>query len=237
MITGYNPHIAARLCFLSDLAYDCWRDEEKNPGGAYIQDNFAFILREEGGRRLVAFQGSDDAEDFLLDACCLITEHDEEPAFPPVHSGFWKFAMALLEPVREALSYGDQGLPIHIGGHSLGYGGGQIIAILLAEMGYPVASVYGFGGPPVGAVKFFNYCAHYKIPTFLLAYRRDGVPYLQPKGVHVAPVIHLDERAYVRKDREPRAWFNPFRWNAWRADHDSQNYLAATAKIEDRGGL
>ncbi len=235
--TGYDAEIAKRLCFLSDLAYDCFIDEEENPGGSTIEENFAFIIRQEDGKTLLTFQGSNDIVDFLdIDARCAITEPENEPTFPPVHAGFWRAADRLIEPLREELSKGLHTV-LYLSGHSLGYGIAEIMAVRLREMGYNVAAVYGFGGPPVGAVKFYNYRNKFSYPTYLLAYRRDGVPYLQPKGVHVAPITHLDERAYVTAGRPGFAWLNPFRWSAWRDDHDSQNYVAATCKIADRVAL
>lgn len=232
---GYNPEIARDLYFLSDLAYDCFNGEEENPAGSVCKDNFAFIVRRFPGYTLVAFQGSNDIVDFFkIDACFVIKEPDDEPTFPPVHAGFWKAVTALIDLLRAELSHGDTRRPLYLGGHSLGGAIAILIAARLKEMAYPVAAVYGAGTPPVGAVKFYNYWQALKIPTFLLVYERDGIPFLQPKGVHVAPLVHLDERAYVRKGRPGFAWLNPFRWSAWRDDHDCQNYLAAAGKILDR---
>lgn len=233
--SGFDPETASRLCFLSDLAYDCFKDDEENPVGSVCKDNFAFIVRRYPDRTLIAFQGSNDAVDFFnIDACFLIKEPEEEPTFPPVHAGFWKAVVALLDLLRAELSRGDTRRPLYLGGHSLGGAIAILIAARLKEMAYPVAGVYGAGAPPVGAVKFFNYWQTLGVPAFLLVYERDGVPFLQPSGVHVAPLIHLDRRARVRNGRPGFSWINPLRWSAWRDDHDSQNYLTATAKILDR---
>jgi len=232
---GYDPAIGARLCFLSNLAYDCFRKEKQNPGGSVCVNNFAFVIREEGGKILVGIQGSNDVKDFLLDLMARITNPDDEPTYPAVHRGFWKASRTILQPLLEELGKCGQG-PLYLGGHSLGGGMATLLAALLQEGGVHVTGVYGFGTPPVGAIQFYN---HYRrlglhFCTYLLVYGRDGIPFLQPCGVHVVTLIFMDARAYLLSERPPFAWLNPFRWRAWRTDHSCDKYMPALYKIEDR---
>lgn len=234
--TGFNAPLASRLCFLSNLAYDCvtGKGKSKNPSGYYCKGNFAYIVRRENGRTLVGFQGSNDIKDFILDISAVIDHPESAPTFPAVHSGFWKAAQALIDHLREELS--RWGGPVILGGHSLGGAIAVLMAVLLKEQGHEIEAVYGFGTPPVGAVQFSNYYHRLGLAdrTYLTIYRRDAVPFLQPCGISVVTPIFLDERAYQTAKRPDFSWLNPFRWSAWRKDHNCDGYAAALAKIADR---
>ncbi len=228
---GFEPSIARELCLLSHEAYDCLKGHRDNPIGGVIHENFAFIVRRQAGRTLIAFQGSNDVKDFILDACAVIQHPSDEPTFPAVHSGFWKAVRALLEPLRAELSRWQQ--PLILGGHSLGGAIATLFAVILAEQGYKIEAVYGFGTPPVGAVQFFNYYRTLGLAprTFLTIYRRDGVPFMQPCGVSVVEPIFIDDRAQVLKERPSFSIFRPF---AALTDHSASNYLTSLDKLEDR---
>jgi hypothetical protein len=226
---GYNPTLAVKACLLSNLAYDCIRKDKKNPVGSVCVGNFAFIRSETAEYTIVAFQGSNDAKDFCLDAFAIIQSPEAE--FPAVHLGFWRAVQAIIRPLLVNL---ERGKPIYLSGHSLGGGMALVAALVLHHEGFTVAGVYGFGTPRVGMVQFFNRFRDSKIPAFLIVHGRDGVAMLPPNGIQVASEIWLDLRAFPIRRRIGFSWINPFRWSAWRDDHSCDAYLAAVSKIAYR---
>ena len=109
---------------------------------------------------ILAFRGSASLRDWLTDLQAMRTQvsvpstPDTRPASEEIHHGFWDAASEILPKLMAWWGRPIPPAPMFITGHSLGGALAVLCARGLARAGFPVHSVYTFGGPRVGDAAF-----------------------------------------------------------------------------------
>jgi triacylglycerol lipase len=102
-----------------------------------------------GNATIIAFRGTVTASEWIRDCEAWPSEIGEGAM---VHHGFWDAFSSVAGELLEAAGW-IKG-PVFVTGHSLGGALAVLAARMLERGGFPVHSVYTFGGPRVGNRKF-----------------------------------------------------------------------------------
>jgi hypothetical protein len=203
--------------------------EANSAGPAVLYDALtdAHVLVEDVGDAVVlAFRGTKDARDWLIDADFLfislvgveVTRLESNQRLLTssptikVHRGFLRAINSLLPKIMRWLESGKseggkrkaetEKKPLLITGHSLGGALATLAAFFLQQKGYTIGAVYTFASPRVGDRDFRDsYNSSLRDRTFRLAAAGDLVPLLP--GV-LDGYRHVGKEVFIKAEGEKR---------------------------------
>lgn len=182
---------------------------------------FAAMHVDAPERRLIAFRGTVDKEDWKKDLDALPSEHDEWPML--VHSGFADVTLRLwaqLQPIPT-----DK--PIDVSGHSLGAAVSCLFMRLLYQRGYPIGQRISFGEP-----RSMIAAPIAPFPELRVVNAGDPVPSVPPP-----PYEHVGKLAWLKGGQvyDQMSWWEDLkRMVSWHSldDHQIQSYIDALTATE-----
>jgi pimeloyl-ACP methyl ester carboxylesterase len=162
----------------------------------------------------IAGGSSDHLDDWRRNAdTALIPWPGDGPGL--VHRGFLAAALSVYRQASRGLLGVRR---VELAGHSLGGAWATLLALMLAEDGFPVATVETYGCPRVGDREF---CQSYPIRHVRYVCGRDPIPYLPWYRYHdLGPPIRLPSQI---------GWQKALPWR-WPHDHRLFSYRAAMAQ-------
>lgn len=182
---GFSRHNAAICCAASAAAYPPIR-ADVSPATFIAESPLAHVLMVDCGNALIlAFRGTQNIRDVLTDLAFSRRQWRGQG----MHHGFVNAFLSVVGKVEKWVN--AQGIsnlksqisnaPLIITGHSLGGALAQLCAWALAQDGFPVHSVYTFGGPRAGNRGWAqSYDTLLGRQTFRLVNEEDIVPRMPP---------------------------------------------------------
>jgi hypothetical protein len=128
------------------------------------------VSHASDGGAIVAFRGSETAEDWVRDFLAWPVDDRAHPQLGLCHAGFLDAALSVVAAVRDV----TKGLPWYVTGHSLGGAIAQGVGALLICARVPPEAVVTFGAPRFGMEKFANVLQ--SVPVRLYRRGNDVVP-------------------------------------------------------------
>lgn len=145
------------------------------------------IVREREGITIVAFRGTDDPSDWVVDLMAIPQlSYYKLSLFHPVfiHRGFLLSAVSVLSGVLKAV----QDRKYILTGHSLGGAIALITGYHLKHAGHPPEEIVTFGAPKAGFTNFANSF----VDTPVRQYRRGNDPVSSvPMATLLFPYVHV----------------------------------------------
>jgi hypothetical protein len=166
-------------------------------------------LNGQAGELVVAFRGSKEPLDYIMDAKFIGKERWPGHGSAGLHRGFWEGYKAVANQVASAVQFADR---IVITGHSLGGARAMICGAHLVELGWPVSDVITFGAPRVGNAAFRDfYNEELHDDTIRFEAQGDPVPWSPPWLLN--GYRHVGRSAYLKNDGsvqiDPVWWTRP----------------------------
>ena len=207
---GFSLVNALACARVSLLAYDDAAAVERTAGEwgfdrarVFAREANAGIVLSGGDLIVVAFRGTDERADWLTNLNILL----KRSPLGLVHRGFMEAAESFWpELARYLLEGEDNGRRVWVTGHSLGGAVALLAATkLLVEDHVPIAGLYTFGQPPVGATSFCSAFEEQRpFPMFRFINHTDAVadaPLLSCE--HVGDVRYFDTSGALWEGEPP----------------------------------
>lgn len=155
------------------LVYDCAIASDESYGSNTIKvGTDSLLVVEIGDKKIIAFAGSKDFQDWVNDFEFVKVKRDE---LGWIHNGFADSFDNLKKPLLENSKINKFDNLIFTG-HSLGGAVAQIMALHFKNAGYNVVGCYTFGQPRVGNSDWKKKYESARIPTFRFVHGYDSVP-------------------------------------------------------------
>jgi len=138
---------------------------------------------------VVAFRGTWNVWNVVLDALLICARHSETPEQIQIHQGFYMATMSLYDDVvRTVASYLNENpeFKVVITGHSLGAAMARIMYFFLEDTNqFPTVTyaLYTYGEPRVGNKYFANFMNSQPITTARVVARGDIITHVPPTSV------------------------------------------------------
>jgi predicted lipase len=210
-----NWQTAADRVHLCDLSYT---DAAKLLGSEHA------VIGQQDGETVVAFRGTDSAENWMVDAAFFPRNF---PLWPgKIHEGFALAMEGALASLLELLP--PKGATVHLAGHSLGAALAILAAWHLKQLGYEVAPLYLFGCPKLGGI-IFQAAFDKAFTAYRFVNHNDVVPHLPPRP---APYEHVGELVYFDTQGQAHDSFQAD-WNVFKLtwdDHHIPKYVGCVER-------
>lgn len=188
-------------------------DPTFKPSLVFQNKSMQVIVGSNKGNVVVAFRGTSNLQDFLIDINFPKTREYPKCTGCLVHEGFYNSWLSVRDPViaeAQRLVKLEPTAKVFVTGHSLG---AALAALCAADLGantnsygIPIEGVYTYGQPRVGNEDFAKFYSNGTRVSWRLTHWRDLVPHLPPqdKFVGIFNFKHSGTEVFYNEDASVR---------------------------------